>query len=318
MTDSKDILCGCVGLTREAAIQTLNAAPGQGFEAFLTTTGAGRVCTACMLDLEYLFVETPRPRQAEGQATGARTGERISARHRFYGLLDRLPPRLAYKRANWMPVLSGPGIDQYLWIANRPMLFGTASDEREVRVTYIVRDAAGQVRRKGRLDIPVGEQARVNLSEALPASRDLAIGSVQVDKIARRPGVTGTTRPQTEIVTPTAAAALHFQAANRGYDRHFSFIHRPDEDRTYFTVLNCGRADFDIALDYRDEAGRVRGTERVTLPPLTARLLTFMPEDEAPAPAGELITAHIRARGIGKLHALNAAPDLSAFSIDHL
>lgn len=315
--DVADLLCGCVGLTQGAALDRLSAAPGRSFESFLEDTGAGRVCTACMLDLEYFFVEAPRPDRARVADAGTAGRERPSLKQRLYTLIDRLPPQIAYNRSNWMPLLVGPGIEQYLWMANRPMLFDERGEEQDYRVACTVRDAAGKVRHRARFDLPVGGQLRVKLSDHLPANDDLTIGSIQLDRFARRSGVRGTTRPQTEIVTRSAAAALHFQASNRGYDRHFAFFHRPGEDRTFFTLLNCATKPFEVVLRFTDEAGRGLGIERFRLAPHQAQVHEYAPTGDAPPP-GTLITTHMHARGLGKIHVVNAAPDLSALSIDHL
>ena len=62
-----EIVCGCADLTRDGIRASVASNPSASFDAFLDATGAGRTCTACMLDLEYLFTEAPRDRAAAAQ-----------------------------------------------------------------------------------------------------------------------------------------------------------------------------------------------------------------------------------------------------------
>ena len=56
------------------------------FDTLLDVTGSGRECTACMLDLEYLFTESPRDASVAGQLTNGDAAEpiRLSMKYRLY------------------------------------------------------------------------------------------------------------------------------------------------------------------------------------------------------------------------------------------
>ena len=72
---SDELLCGCANLTREDFVAEVARRPMASFDTLLDVTGSGRECTACMLDLEYLFTESPRDASAVRQPTaGVRAG----------------------------------------------------------------------------------------------------------------------------------------------------------------------------------------------------------------------------------------------------
>jgi bacterioferritin-associated ferredoxin len=312
--EAAEVLCACAGLTRTAAAERLAAQPEQSFEQFLSRTGAGQDCTACMLDLEYFFVEAPR--QVARAAADMRAAQvRRGLKQRLYAFLDSLPPKLAFNRSNWMPVLAGGGVQQFLWMANYPLLFGEPRDMADFGVRFVVRDAAGTVVHRGRARLPVNGVLRHDLSQYLPASKgeNFAIGSAQVDRYALRPAARGTTRPQTELVMRSSASSLHFQAATPRYDEYLS-IPAGREDETHFlSVLNCAARPFRLTVERR---GRAAAPTVVELGPHQARLL----EVSAPREPGEgdLATLHLRSEGLGKLHLVIFNRRLDRVSFDHL
>lgn len=318
VADTDEVLCACIGMGRKEAIGRLAAAPEQSFDAFLAATGAGQVCTACVLDLEYLFITAPRPESASVQARDVPVAK-TSLKQRVYRQLDRFSPLTPNNRTNWMPVLYGQGIQQYLWLSNHPLLFEAGSGETGFRISYTVRDSAGRVVLRGNDALDVGGMMRVCLTQWLPASDHVMLGSIAVDRLAKRPGVRGTTRPQVEVVTRSGAASLHFQAPNRGYRSSVSFWSKPDSERTFFTAINCSKQPLKVRLSYAlaETEGAVLTNEEYLLSGYECRLIEAAPPAIGDA-AGALITANLWTSGYGKLHLMIADPDLSRLSLDHL
>lgn len=150
MARDDNLLCACAELSRERAAAVLAASPGEPFDAFLAATGAGGTCTACMLDLEHFFVEAPRDAMPQIAVSGAAERKAVSLKARLYALLDRLPPKLAYNRSNWMPVLYGVGVRTYLWIANHSLLYVDQNELSDFDIRYTIRNEAGNVIHRGR------------------------------------------------------------------------------------------------------------------------------------------------------------------------
>ncbi len=313
--EAADVLCACKGLTRRVADERLAAQPGQSFEQFLARTGAGQACTACMLDLEYFFVETPRSAApvTRADADAPRAGQGL--KQRIYAFLDRLPPKLAFNRSNWMPVLAGRGVQQFLWMANYPLLFGERRDMAPFDVRFVVRDGAGAVVHRGRERLPENGVLRHDLTQYLPApaGEAFAIGSVQVDRYALRPAARGTTRPQTEIVMNDSASSLHFQAATPRYDEHLSIPAGRDDEKHFLSVLNCAARPFRLEIE---RAGGAGAPIAVDLGPHQVRLVDVS-QPRVPG-GGDLATLRFRSRGVGKLHLVIVNHRLGRVSFDHL
>ena len=162
----------------------------------------------------------------------------------------------------------------------------------------------------------------MNLSHFFPATKELAVGSVAVDRFASRPTVRGTTRPQTEILFPRSAASLHFQAAGYGQNRDFLTVWCPDVERYMFTIVNSGRNPFHVVFTYHvddDEMAGPLGADDRIVPPYGALLHEVTLSDTAEARLRDrLLRIHWRSRGYGKLHFVCMTREGDRLSIDHL
>jgi len=320
MAVDRNLLCACAELSQERAAAILAASPGEPFDAFLTATGAGGTCTACMLDLEHFFVEIPRVAKPDTAVAGAPERKSDSLKAKLYALLGRLPPKLAYNRSNWMPVLYGVGIRSYVWMANHPLLFVDRNEISDFDIRYTIRNGAGEVVHRGSESLPKNGDIRCDLTSVFGDPADLSIGSVKLDRLACRPAVRGTTRPQIEIVTPVSASTLHFAAPNSAYDTTFALKYQPDEDRNLITVQNCANGPFRLDLQYFADGGVGElHSVRLDLVAYESRLCAIdLPSDARRALGDRLLIIRIRGAGLGRLHLLNSRNDYSRISLDHL
>ncbi len=123
-TDDRDVVCACTSLTvgdlrRQVAGRAIS------FDDLLQITGAGRQCTACLLDLEYLY-SLPAGSAPRGEAavTAAAPGNgRTELKQRLYQLIDRIGPPVSLSLWNTAVVIRGPGIRQWLIVANDTVLY---------------------------------------------------------------------------------------------------------------------------------------------------------------------------------------------------
>ena len=320
MKDS-EVLCPCVSLSRGQAQQQIDVSPGQSFDEFLEATGAGRTCTACMLDLEYFFVETPRGSSASVKYDAPRSVERLSLKRRIYAVLDSIPWMLPINRTNWMPVFYGAGFNQYLWVSNHALMFEDTEMVVDFRINFVVRDESGNVMSQQKFALDVDEFQRINLSELMPPSDELRVGSVAVDRFAKKPGLRGTTRPQVEIIGPGGASSLHLQAAGRKYGQDIVFCDEPDVQRVGFTAVNAGPESVNLRFRYRELGNdAVLKDERVTLDPWTSRLhwvelSDLLSRDQS---GKRLMMVQYEGIGLSKMHLVIADANLNQLSLDHL
>lgn len=324
MTDTlsdSDILCGCAALSRSQARHQLDKSPEQSFDEFLRATNSGSTCTACMLDLEYFFVETPRRERPTTFDDSRSVEAKIPLKQLIYGMLDSFAWQLPYNRTNWMPVFYGAGFDQYLWMTNRDVLFGETDLTVDFIVKFAIRDETGKVLRREKFSLKRGQSRRVNLSEGMPSSDVLRIGSIALDRFGRRPGLRGTTRPQTEIVGPSGASSLHFQAAGRRYSADIALCVTPNSEKVGFSAVNAGPDTVTIRLRYFGAQDGIKlKEEQFALPPFACRLhWVDLPEiGQSGATTSLVVLANYEGIGLSKMHLVIADADLGRLSLDHL
>ena len=325
-SDSQDMICGCFDLTLGALREFLWANPDIGFEEMMRQTKAGTKCTACTLDLEYHYVATLRAGLPPASLKRAPVGidrPTLSGKAAVYKLFDDIAPEVPQMFSNVMPVLVGKGIDEYVCVDNHSLLYEGEICAPDMDVELEVRDEEGRLRFRHHDVVKADKALRVNVSKHLPVPADgLSIGSVTIDRQARQPGFRGTTRPQIEIVSPSAACALHSQAATRAAEGWFTCLYRPDDERIFFTLVNASDHDLVMELAYpiaSDAQACQPENHVVSLPPRGAKLheLTLARERFGHL-VGQPVQVRWRASGRYKVHVVCATPTLDRFSIDHL
>jgi bacterioferritin-associated ferredoxin len=317
------LICGCAELTAEGIGALVARYPAASFDQFLERSGAGRECTACMLDLEYLFTEAPRDATASARlAHNDDVAPAVSLKQRLYAMLDSVPIKVPINVTNCMPVFYGAGIQQYLWMANHSLLYDGVGGEHPFRVRYRLRDGAGREFHRARLTLEPDSELRQDLSACFPASDALAVGSITLDRFAAAPTVRGTTRPQIEIVGPHSATSLHFQAPGHDQIRSSRTPWRPDVECGLFTIVNTGPRPYHVAFSYwvnHDLGAPQLGAAQCTVPPRGAMLHEVELSDKAQAVLdSSLLQIRWQARGAGKLHFVCLTRDGERLSIDHL
>ena len=326
------IICACQNLTRTDMHSVLATFPGLGFDAWLQRTGAGQTCTACLLDLEYEFVTFDHGAFAgrvsrNQEEVGVLTKVRRPWKRRLYDMLDAISPRSPVPLEEVLPVIAGGGFSQALVIANHSLFYDGSYAAPPMRVEIILRDAEGQVRLHEIRTVSAGETWRHELSSMLEAEPNgsLRVGSVTIIRSAKQPGFRGTTRPQTELIGPEGAAAVHSQSARWNGGGEVVFDGR-SEVRRFISFVNAQAQPVRLALRYplpldaTPDIGQTRA--EVILPPFGAAFVEI--DAVADAPGGSSFShpplCRVSWRGTGryKAHAFNADACLTRLSIDHL
>jgi hypothetical protein len=294
------------------------------FDALMAKTGAGTKCTACMLDLEYYFVSGEVPRNANRDPR--RPTAPRSLKRRLYDILDSFSPKRPYISRTVSPIVASEIVEEYLWIANRPLLF----DDDNAPATphsfdFEIRDAEGNVLRSERVRLPEQEAIRINLSEALlsrpPSGAPLRVGTVELRLWSDKVGHRGTTRPQIEILGPASACAVHTQAPSPRPEVRSTIVPcRPADERLFIAFMNPYEEPLDIDLTAQLPAAVDNLMEdRLRVPKKGARLYEI--------PAAELarsqpdLTSFVmswNAHGGHKAYLLASTKTFDRFSVDHL
>lgn len=329
VSDEENIVCGCTSLSLSALRRRIAKNPNLAFEDLTAETGAGTKCTACLLDLEYYFVETQSQRGPNLVAFKDNVeipSRQISIKQRIYTWLDRVSPLAPYHFNNTVPVLYGPEIEQWLWITNWSMLFEGNECAPLMRMDLIIRDEAGNIIKKVREDVAPESTFRYRVSAPLfekmpPVPNDrVGIGSVEIRRQGMSAGIRGTTRPQIEIITKKAACAVHSQAMTGAGRNWFSCLYRPKDERMFFSLLNGVNRDMIIEMSYPIGITGVEPlVHRIKLPPRGATMHELtMPPQMAAAVGDSPVSVTWVAPAPHKAHAICATLPLDRFSIDHL
>jgi len=303
----QEVVCGCFNLTRG---ELEKAASGSNFEQFLEETRAGSRCTACLLDVEYLFVNAPKNRSSGGSSRIGRS-ERRPLKRRIYDVLDRMAPQIPFRLTNTIPLLSGHGIVERLWLVNQPMVFGKKVGVPPHRFVLTVRDGEGRVTKRERHDVRCGESKAITFP-GTPSGEALSVGSVEVARWGLEPGVRGTTRPHFEVEAARSNTTLHIQGAAPDPEAWLTTIHAPGETRILFTAVNVAARPLSLEFDFAEETS---APMRVEVPPFGARVIEPSAKQ---VKAGQPLTYHYRGHGRGKIHVMTASPSLDRIALDHL
>jgi hypothetical protein len=320
--DSAGIVCACFNVTLEELRRRKKANPGLSFEDFMSDTGAGTKCTACLLDLEFHFVadaNATAPVKAGRRAIVPRRG----VRRRIYDFVDGLAPKRPTVSRTVAPVVAGDGLEQYLWIANHPLLYSKESvcappHVYDVRVT----GNRGELLYSERHLLEPGQSNRVDVSSPLARSggtvKPFAVGMLSVETWSTKPGVRGTTRPQIEILTAGAACAVHTQGATPHAGNGSLWVPcRPGDDRIFLVFMNPAPHPCRIQLRYPADRGdgAVEDTVQVAAHAAGCYEVDLASATHA---LGEIIRLAWRADGPHKAYFLCSTPNLDRFSVDHI
>jgi hypothetical protein len=320
-----ELICGCAAITLARYYEFIGSNPALGFEAVLKETGAGQVCTACLLDLEHHYVRAIHeraPRTKTGRAAG-RKARSTSLKRRLYSLVDGVSPSIPYRLRSVAPVLYGGDVTEWLWISNHSMMFEQKVVAPTFRVTMILRNRRGGVVSRVEALVRAGESLRRDLSSPLAAAsqesiKDLRVGWLELIRRGEGPGLRGTTRPQFEIEAPCGTCAVHTQAATPPTASGLSLRLRPAEDRTFLTVLNTEAKPLQFRLSIAAPELAAPEQRLVEVAPRGVELIELtLPAGVEMGTDGLLADVSWSANRTFKVHVLYASLGLDQFSVDH-
>jgi len=329
ISDEENIICGCTSLSLAALRSRIAKNPSLTFEQLTAETGAGTKCTACLLDLEYHFVEAQRAPGAGPIVNGdddKSADTALSLKQRVYRWLDRNSPMVPYPFTNTVPVVYGDGIEQWVWITNRSMLFEGNRCAPNMHIELILRSPNGKIVHVEKKDV-VSEtswryEVGAQLAKACPPLQpgELGCGSVEIRRSGLSAGIRGTTRPQIEIVTQKAACAVHSQAMSGPGPHWFGCLYRPQYERMFFGMLNGVNRPQKVVIRYPMGIPGVDPVAHVERLPANGCVLheLKLPKDVATTLGDKAVTVTWLGESFHKLWAICATPNLDRFSIDHL
>lgn len=325
--DDDTILCTCTNFS----VGQLRHMLGSGLDSFdtlLEKSGAGRQCTACLLDLEF-YASRLRDSGLSLAGKGGQTinsAEKIPFRHKIYQVIDNLSPPLPFPLRDFMPAFAGRGLRQRLIVANDSLSYDGKVSAPPIDADVIVRNKAGEIQHHQTYRIEPDDELDLCVSEFILSeeNKELEIGSLEVRRKALRSGFRGTTRPQILLEAPAGSCAVHGQDNSNPGEVWFTFYARQRIDRFFFCIFNNAKHVLDYEITYpfsaAGQAIEQTKTYHVSVPSFGARMHEFHLENgDIDALEGELLRARLvnKQPGGRKIFLLCASHDLKLFSIDH-
>lgn len=322
MQDDAELICMCMNLTGTDLQKEMEE--GVDFEGLLEITGAGRKCTACLLDIEYFF-ETASRRTTDKPKSTVNTDEKVPWRRRLYAWIDRHAPLAPMRVADIAPVLYGPGIRQEFCVSNDTMHFGGDFKMHPVSAHLVLRDEDGAIVSKKTLRIGNGDIAWEQCNELEELGRSLPeatfkVGSLSIHRVWDGPSRRGATRPHFLIHTPGGISNLHTQDSGGSGDQSFSLPYRGVEERIFLTIVNDTPKAIALDLSYPYGAGATPTvTQKIEIPAHGARAHEINQATLSDTGfRSDTLIAGLSSGPERKVHMIFARPDLSILSIDHL
>jgi len=322
------IICACANLDFAKLQEAVAQLSHDSFDALLARTGAGKTCTACLLDLEYYFVELKAGFDSPSglrHGVGEKPRQRQSLKQRIYGWLDSISPPIPWSPDNWIPIIAGRGIETWLNVTNHDLLFRDRMTA-PLQTTVTLWSGEGMRLTQRRLRIQPGEEARVRLDEEIsrgsPVSKSIVVGSARIVTKAEFPAMRGTMRPQFEIVAPAGACAVHVHGVTGPGDTWFTVQNRRGDERLFLAIINAAgsRQSIEVAMPLGPASVDDSSAERVRLmlAPHGAALQEVLLSDAAARAVGSTpFGIRIRCERAHKVFLLCATRSLDRFSVDH-
>lgn len=320
------IICACANFDFARLEQAVAKLQNHSFDTLLKETGAGRTCTACLLDLEYYFVALKaRGHGNAGAATGdvsASGARRRSLKRRIYDWLDSVSPPLPWAPPNRVPVISGHGIETWLTVTNHDLLFEKRMSA-PLNTTVTMRDGDGRRLWRRSYRVAPGGELRVRVDEGLKSGgAPFAVGNACITSKAERPAMRGTMRPQFEILAPAGACGLHAQGDVGPGDTWFTVQSRPADERLFLVLVSTwGRAQtatISYPHEFREGGPEPQARAEIVIPANGTKLHEIrLPEAAAVRIGTAPFSVRTRCERACRVYLACASPSLDRFSIDH-
>ena len=223
---AESVICFCNNVTVAEFLSCVRASGHEGFEKVLTNSRAGTRCTACLLDAEHLFVNATKFGHSPIVTAGRADDQVRSFRHKVWSLLDRISPASPFQFDETSPVLRGPGLDTSICVANDNLSYTKAQAAPILELEWSVVDGGGNKLHLGLTVVEPGAAVKIPVSQWLPETSELALGTVRLRRRFRGPGIRGTTRPQILLEGSGGCCAVHVQGPSGVRDGEFNLLCR--------------------------------------------------------------------------------------------
>jgi len=312
---NKTIVCPCFEITEQDIRKVLSSNKDITFEQLIDQTKAGSKCTACTLDLEFLYVSLTSSINFKPTGPSPIKSD-LSLKRKVYSLIDSFSSLVNYTPSNFIPIIKGQSVSSFVIVSNFSLFNEGIVCAPSALIKVVVRDGLGSICHKKSYVLNKEEKLKVNVSNFLPAQENerFSVGSVEVLRNFSASGVRGTTRPQLEISSHGGNGMVHMQSDSLNKSGGFSCVYRPKEDRLYVAIINTGKAKITFLVECMQKNLGVSVKDKVVINPYETKLY---PVSSDKLISDNWVDIKWSTNGRRSIYVLCSSIDDNLFSVDH-
>jgi len=323
----QEYICHCLELSKNQAIDFLKKNSQVTFEEFQNSTKAGTKCSACLLQVEDLYIRESSNKTVNSKRVVLPNQQPINLKQKFYNLIDKISPNIPWRLQNVFPILINENVENIVWFANYSKLYSKEERVSSYKIYFDFYNSNGKkiwskiknldenelFQEKIPTEMILEEEKKINNTK-----KNITIGWLSVLKIAKKFGNRGTSRPQIQFKTSLSSSAVHGQAASYNEGGHFTGVNNPNGDRQFITFINAGSKSVNLELYSTSNPMQSDNNSSVTKKIFLKSKSCFIYEIPQTDDFGKPFRISWRGNGHYKAHALISNHDISRVSLDHL
>ena len=318
-TEGDGILCYCNEVKFEDIAAVIRKKPGIKFDELQKITNAGTSCTACILNLEDLFIDKTSSFPQKNKSFFINKIFKNDLKQTIYKFIDYISPSLPIVLNNYFPILNYKNLEVFIWLANFPSLY--KNDEGLVNhdVTLLLYNSRGSLVWKKKYLLKKNIDIKIKIPTDLLRNitkKELEYGWLHVKKIGNKTGFRGTTRPQIQYLTNNASCAVHGQDVRFNNGGSHSLVYNPNSERQFLSFFNIGSKNLSINLTLLKQDGSTKNLDKIDIKSLNS-LFYELELDKMSIKEFEPIIISWKGVGIYKCHVMIVDKFLTRFSLDH-
>tara|TARA_B100001996_G_scaffold382920_1_gene376319 strand:+ start:13030 stop:14004 length:975 start_codon:yes stop_codon:yes gene_type:complete len=321
--NNSEYLCHCHEVSKEYVMDYLKNNSHVSFEEFQRATKAGTKCSACLLQVEDLYIRESSNKIVNSKRVVLPNEQTKNLKQKFYNIIDSLSPNISWRLKNVFPILINKKIENIVWFANFSKLYSKDEKISSYKIYFELYNSDGKKIWSKIKNLDENElfQLKIPTEKIFHNGKDqrnIGIAWLNVLKIAKKFGNRGTSRPQIQLKTSLSSSAVHGQSASYRDGGDFTGVNNSKGDRQFITFINPGNKN--INLDLYSNLNPTKNNEK---PVIVKKILLsskgcFIYEIPLAGDFGKPFRVFWQGSGFYKAHVLISNNDITRISLDHL
>jgi bacterioferritin-associated ferredoxin len=317
--NSEEILCYCNDVKVNYIRKIIEEKPDISFNDLQDISNAGKNCTACILDLEDVFINRTASENLKDKNFLKKKFFKNGLKKTIYNFIDFISPSIPIVINNFFPVLFCRNLENFIWVANFSNLYEFDKNLVEHDIILFFYNTHGKLIWKKKFFLKKKTDLKIKIPTHLLKSqndKEIEHGWLHLKKKAKKKGYLGTTRPQIQYITNLACCAVHGQDIKEIYGGSHSFVYNNNSERQFLSFFNIGSKATNLEIMLLKKEGAILNLFKISLDSLNSFLYEIKLEHLG---INKFETINIRWSGLGmyKCHVIITDMNLSRFSVDH-